>query len=202
MGRRSRCRARSRGRARRARRRQPLLRALARGPGKSRRREEARPQPGAGTTRGRMGRGGAGDSARATYRAAAPPMKHHALRGFVLAACLVCAFIPATAVADSYLADLSAPERRRDQFPKEFGYAAFPYPYRLPGIGSGLSFPAGAFNIAETYTDAYGIAFTGDVNSGAAGVSDVHPIPRTLTLDFVYRTINKPTPHSYAQRGM
>src|SRR5258706_288715 len=203
MGRRARRRARRRGRARRARRRQPLLRALASRPGKARRRQRARIRAGPRAPRGRMGRSRAGDSARPTDRAAAPPMKGHAfrlVRGLVLA-CLVCALVPAAA-ADSYLDDLSAPERRRDQFPKELGYAAFPYPYRLPGIGSGLSFAAGAFNIADTYTDAYGIVFAGDVKGGAAGVGDIHLIPRTLILDFGYSAISKAAFQSYSQRGM
>ena len=131
-------------------------------------------------------------------------MKHHAFRltqGLVLA-CLVCTFIPATVVADPSSEDASAPERRRDQFPKDFGYAAFPYPYRLPGIGSGLSFAAGAFNIADTYTDAYAIAFAGDVKGGAVGVGDIHLIPRTLILDLGYSGISKAAFQSYAQRGM
>ena len=123
-------------------------------------------------------------------------------RRFVLAACLISSFIPASAAADLIPDDLSAPERRRDQFPKEFGYAAFPYPYRLPGIGSGLSFAAGAFNIADTYTDAYGIVFAGDVKGGAAGVGDIHLIPRTLILDLGYSTISKAAFQSYSQRGM
>ena len=129
-------------------------------------------------------------------------MKRHALRltqGFVLAVCLVCAFIPAAATAED---DFTAPERRRDQFPKDFGYAAFPYPYRLPGIGSGLSLAAGAFNIADTYTDAYGIVFAGDVKGGAAGVGDIHLVPRTLILDLGYSAISKAAFQSYAQRGM
>src|SRR2546427_367682 len=125
-------------------------------------------------------------------------MKHHA----ALAACLVCAFIPAAVAADPSSEGPTAPQRRRDQFPKEFGYAAFPYPYRLPGIGSGLSFAAGAFNIADTYTDAYGIVFAGDVKGGAAGVGDIHLVPRTLILDLGYSAISKAAFHSYAQRGM
>ncbi len=132
-------------------------------------------------------------------------MKHDAFRltqGIVLTACLVCAFIPAAAAADLSQGDPSAPARRRDQFPKDFGYAAFPYPYRLPGIGSGLSFAAGAFNIADTYTDAYGIVFAGDVKGGAAGVGDIHLIPRTLILDLGYSAISKAAFQSYAQRGM
>src|ERR1700675_3041940 len=123
---------------------------------------------------------------------------HGLMLRIFLAACALCAFAQ-TALADD---DLSAPERRRDQFPKDFGYAAFPYPYRLPGIGSGLSFAAGAFNIADTYTDAYAIAFAGDVKGGAVGVGDIHLIPRTLILDLGYSGISKAAFQSYAQRGM
>src|SRR6266545_3301096 len=120
----------------------------------------------------------------------------------VLAACMLGAFAPIAVAADPSSEDFTVPDRRRDQFPTDFGYAAFPYPYRLPGIGSGLSFAAGAFNIADTYTDAYGIAFTGDVKGGAAGVGDIHLIPRTLILDLGYSSISKAAFQSYAQRGM
>jgi hypothetical protein len=132
-------------------------------------------------------------------------MKHHGFRlaqRFVLAACMFCALAQAALPADLTSEGPTAPERRRDQFPKDFGYAAFPYPYRLPGIGSGLSFAAGAFNIADTYTDAYGIVFAGDVKGGAAGVGDIHLIPRTLILDLGYSSISKAAFQSYAQRGM
>jgi hypothetical protein len=120
----------------------------------------------------------------------------------VLTACMLGAFAPMAVAADPSSEDLTAPDRRRDQFPKDFGYGAFPYPYRLPGIGSGLSFAAGAFNIADTYTDVYGIAFTGDVKGGAVGVGDLHLIPRTLILDLGYSSVNKASFQSYAQRGM
>ena len=121
---------------------------------------------------------------------------------FALAACMLSAFAPVAVADEPSFGGLSAPERRRDQFPKDFGYAAFPYPYRLPGIGSGLSFAAGAFNIADTYADAYGIVFTGDVKGGAAGVGDIHLVPRTLILDLGYSSISKAAFRSYAQRGM
>ena len=94
------------------------------------------------------------------------------------------------------------PDRRRDQFPKEFGYAAFPYPYRLPGIGSGIAVVAGALNVADTHTDVYGIGFTGDVRGGAVGVGDIHLVPRTLILDVGYSTVSRATLQSYSQRGM
>src|SRR6266581_1346087 len=119
-----------------------------------------------------------------------------------LAACMLGAFAPRAAAADPSSEGLTVPDRRRDQFPKEFGYAAFPYPYRLPGIGSGLSLVGGALNIADTYTDAYGIVFEGDVKGGAAGVGDIHLVPRRLILDFGYSSISKAVFQSYAQRGM
>lgn len=95
-----------------------------------------------------------------------------------------------------------APDRRKGQFQKSFGYALFPYPYSLPGIGSGLGLVGGALNIADTYTDAYGIIFTGQVRGAAAGVADLHLIPKTLILDTGYSSISKASIRSYGQRGM
>ena len=122
--------------------------------------------------------------------------------GVGLAICLLCALAPAALAADPDASGLSAPERRRDQFPKEYGYAIFPYPYRLPGIGSGLSLIAGALNIADSYTDAYGIVFGGDVKGGAVGVGDIHLLPRTLILDVGYSSLSRAAFQSYSQRGM
>jgi hypothetical protein len=94
------------------------------------------------------------------------------------------------------------PERRKSQFPEGFGYALFPYPYSLPGLGSGLSLVGGAMNVADTYTDAYGIVFGGDVKGAAAGVADIHLMPRRLILELGYGRINKASIQSYSQRGM
>src|SRR2546426_9929125 len=118
----------------------------------------------------------------------------------VLAACMLGAFAPIAVAADPSSEDFTVPDRRRDQFPKDFGYAAFPYPYRLPGIGSGLSFAAGAFNIADTYTDAYGIVFARHVKGAAAGGGDIHLIPRTPIPDVGYSTTSRAAVRSYAQR--
>ena len=94
------------------------------------------------------------------------------------------------------------PDRRRDQFQKSYGYALFPYPYSLPGLGSGLGVVGGASNIADTYTDVYGLIFTGDVRGEALGVADVHIIPRHLILDTGFGSINEATVQSYSKRGM
>jgi hypothetical protein len=121
---------------------------------------------------------------------------------FVLAACLLCAFAPAAVAADPPSGDPAVPDRRRDQFPNDFGYAAFPYPYRLPGIGSGVGLVGGALNIADGYTDVYGIVFAGDVRGVALGAGDIHLIPKTLIVDVGYSNISKATVQSYGQRGM
>ncbi|MGB3940468.1 MAG: BamA/TamA family outer membrane protein [Candidatus Manganitrophaceae bacterium] len=57
-------------------------------------------------------------------------------------------------------------------------------------------------NIGQTYTDAYGILFTGDVRGAAAGVADIHLIPKKLIFDAGFSAVNKATIQSYSQRGM
>jgi hypothetical protein len=94
------------------------------------------------------------------------------------------------------------PDRRKDQFPKSPGYAIFPYPYSLPGIGSGLSLVGGATNIADTYTDVYGMVFSGDVRGAALGATEIHIIPKMLLLDLGYGSLSEATIQSYGQRGM
>ncbi len=128
------------------------------------------------------------------------------VKKLLLAACVVGAAASAAGAVE-VSADFSmdmplVPERRKPQFSTDFGYALFPYPYSLPGIGKGLGLVGGAMNIADTYTDAYGIIFTGDVRGAAAGVADIHIIPRKLILDLGYSTVNEATIQSYSQRGM
>jgi hypothetical protein len=92
--------------------------------------------------------------------------------------------------------------RRKEQFTKDSGYALFPYPYSLPGIGKGIGLVGGMMNIADTYTDAYGILFTGEVKGASFGVADIHIIPKTLILDVGFGTVSEATIQSYSQRGM
>jgi hypothetical protein len=93
-------------------------------------------------------------------------------------------------------------DRRKEQFPTSFAYAVFPFPYSLPGIGKGLSVVGGAMNIAHTYTDVYGIVYSGDVQGAAVGVGDFHIIPRTLILDVGAGAVNKASIQSFRERGM
>jgi hypothetical protein len=94
------------------------------------------------------------------------------------------------------------PDRRKDQFQKSYGYALFPYPYSLPGIGKGLGLVGGAMNIADTYTDVYGLIFTGEVTGFGGGIADIHLIPRTLIVETGFGAISAATIKSYSQRGM
>jgi hypothetical protein len=96
----------------------------------------------------------------------------------------------------------SLAERRKEQFQTSYGYAVFPFPYALPGIGGGVALVGGAMNIANTYTDAYGIAYGGDVEGMALGVADIHLIPRTLIFDVGISRVSKATLQSYSERGM
>jgi len=94
------------------------------------------------------------------------------------------------------------PERRKEQFQSSYGYALFPYPYILPGIGKGVGLVGGAMNIANTYTDAYGIMFGGEVEGIAGGVGDIHIIPRTLILEIGGSALSKASIESFSERGM
>ncbi len=94
------------------------------------------------------------------------------------------------------------PDRRKTQFSSEFGYALFPYPYSLPGIGEGLGVVGGAMNINNTTTDAYALMFTGDVKGLAAGIGEIQIAPQHLFLDIGYATVTAATLQSYSQRGM
>ncbi|HEX9114132.1 MAG TPA: hypothetical protein VF888_07280 [Nitrospirota bacterium] len=127
-------------------------------------------------------------------------------RLFFIAMSLLLAFASVSGAAEVSVEGASelpfVPDRRKPQWTTDFGYALFPYPYSLPGLGSGISLVGGAMNIADTYTDAYGIVFTGQVRGAAAGVADIHIIPRTLIIDAGFGTINEATIQSYSQRGM
>ncbi|MBI1823178.1 MAG: hypothetical protein HYR80_03565 [Nitrospirae bacterium] len=94
------------------------------------------------------------------------------------------------------------PERRKSQFSTEFGYAVFPYPYSLPGIGSGVGLVGGASNVAGTHTDAYGILFGGQIIGLAVGLADVQILPKMLILDSGFSKISSANIQNYSQRGM
>lgn len=94
------------------------------------------------------------------------------------------------------------PDRRKDQFPKEFSYLVFPLPYSLPGIGSGIYLPLYAANLFGTYTDAYALFVTGDATGSIYAVEDVHLVEKRLIASVFYQDITKATYKNYTLRGM
>ncbi len=112
--------------------------------------------------------------------------------------CFLIVLLPVQALAY----DLGAPERRKPQFETSQGYAIFPFPYSLPGIGSGLSLVGGATNIAGSYVDAYGMLLGGEVTGTAVGVDDIHLVPRRLILELGSSIISTATITNYGKRGM
>jgi hypothetical protein len=120
----------------------------------------------------------------------------------MLALCLIVVLGTSASAAAETSDNPVWPDRRRDQFQKSFGYALFPYPYSLPGIGQGIGLVGGAMNIADTYTDAYGIIFGGDIKGTSLGVADIHLIPKTLIFDTGFGMVSAATIRSYSQRGM
>jgi hypothetical protein len=120
---------------------------------------------------------------------------------FLYGVCLVC-LLGSVAVAGDPADYSIITNRRKDQFQKSYGYALFPYPYSLPGIGKGIGLVGGMMNVMDSYTDVYGILFTGEVRGASFGVADIHLVPRTLILDIGFGTVNEATIQSYSQRGM
>ena len=126
----------------------------------------------------------------------------HILKLSLLAASILC-LLSSAVIADEEPSHYSViPDRRKEQFQKSFGYALFPYPYSLPGIGQGLGLVGGMMNIADTYTDAYGIVFGGELQGASVGVADIHIIPKTLIIDSGFGAVSAATIQSYSQRGM
>ena len=104
--------------------------------------------------------------------------------------------------AQSVCLAIDMPERRKPQHETTPGYAVFPFPYSLPGIGSGISLVGGATNIANSYTDVYGLVLGGQVQGAALGVDDLHLIKRRLILELGASAIDKATITNYGKRGM
>ena len=102
------------------------------------------------------------------------------------------------------LAELSTdiPERRKPQFETEPSYVILPFPYSLPGIGSGLSLVGGASNISNSHMDLYGLIFSGDVTGMAVGLDDIHLVSKRLILELGGSSISKASITNYSKRGM
>lgn len=131
------------------------------------------------------------------------------IKKIIISVCVLVVPIPAVAADNSDVIDNdNSPfsffelERRKDQYAKSPGYAVFPYPYSLPGIGEGVGLVGGALNMADGYTDAYAILLGGEVQGVAGGIADIHLIPKQLILDLGYSDISKVQIMNFSGRAM
>ena len=105
------------------------------------------------------------------------------------------------------VSSLLALDRRRDQFPTDFGYLVAPIPYILPGAGAGLGVLGGFNNIpfgsTETTVDVFAVGIGGgNITGTIAGITDIPLWPETLLLDLTSVNFNKGTQKVYRSRGM
>jgi hypothetical protein len=130
-------------------------------------------------------------------------MQRFVLR-FLAAICLVCVVGTAAGAAEEETEDTYRfiADRRKDQFQQSSGYALFPFPYSLPGIGTGISLVGALMNFAGTHADVYGMLFTGEVRGASLGVADIHIIPETLIFDTGFSSVSAVTIQNYSKRGM
>ena len=93
-------------------------------------------------------------------------------------------------------------ERRRSQFPRDFGYLIAPIPYILPGVGTGLGVIGASNNTFDTTTDFFVVGVGGDVEGTVTGVTDIELLSETVLLDVTYVGFNKGSQKQYAERGI
>jgi hypothetical protein len=93
-------------------------------------------------------------------------------------------------------------ERRRSQFPRDFGYLLAPIPYILPGVGTGLGVIGAFNNTFDTTTDFFLVGVGGDVEGTITGVTDIELWPGNVLLDVTYVGFNKGSQKQYAERGI
>ncbi len=93
-------------------------------------------------------------------------------------------------------------ERRRPQFQTEPSYLVLPFPYSLPGIGSGIAVTGLAGNVLGTHADINGILVTGDAKGEILGLEDIHLVPETLIVDLFFQKLTRAEVNNYQTRGM
>lgn len=93
-----------------------------------------------------------------------------------------------------------APERRRDQFGKEFSYYVYPIGGEIPGLGKAFGIGATILNMFDSDADFTGFNVKGDFNAAGYTLLDLHLLKRRLILDVGYYNFEV-APVVY-QRGM
>lgn len=78
------------------------------------------------------------------------------------------------------------PERRRDQFGKDFGYYVYPIAGEVPGLGTAAGAGVSVLNIGGTDADFTGYYIDGDFRAKGAALLDYYIKPKRLVFDVGY----------------
>jgi len=99
-------------------------------------------------------------------------------------------------------ADITATDRRRDQFPSTAAHLIVPLPYSYPGIGDGFFLMGNFSNILDTTADFLAMSVTGDAGGYILQLDEVPVIERRLYIKLYYQHINRAVVNQYDTRGM
>ncbi|MBI5451790.1 MAG: hypothetical protein HY940_10595 [Gammaproteobacteria bacterium] len=80
----------------------------------------------------------------------------------------------------------AGPERRKDQFGRDFSYYLYPIVGEIPGLGSAAGFGASVLNLGGGDTDFTGYYVGGDFRASGAALLDYHLLPQRLIFDIGY----------------
>jgi len=78
------------------------------------------------------------------------------------------------------------PERRKEQFGRDFGYYLYPIVGEIPGMGKANGLGASVLNIADSDTDMTGYYVRGDFRASGLTLLDLHLLPQRLVFDIGY----------------
>lgn len=101
----------------------------------------------------------------------------------------------------SVQADITLPERRKNQFPDSPAHLVVPLPYSYPGIGNGFFLMGNFSNVLET-TDILAMYVTGDARGYILQFDEVPIVSQRLFVKYYYQDINKAQINQYDVRGI
>jgi hypothetical protein len=99
-------------------------------------------------------------------------------------------------------ADVTLPDRSRDQFPISTAHLIVPLPYSYPGIGDGFFLMGNFSNILETTTDLLAMYVTGDAGGYILQFDELPIIDQRLYVKLYYQDIDRAAVNQYDARGM
>ncbi|MDH4120832.1 MAG: outer membrane protein assembly factor [Deltaproteobacteria bacterium] len=94
------------------------------------------------------------------------------------------------------------PNRRRDQFYKQFGYYMVPAPYNIEGLGQGVVAAGSISNIGDTPTDLGLVGFSGALKGWSATMMEYELLEEHLLLDLMNTDWKDFAVNIYPTRGM